>query len=126
MNRHQVTAVCCGGIIGAVTRWGLIEILPTFTHWPWHILLINVSGSAALGLLVGHLIESPNKLLFLAAGTGFCGAFTTFSSFTIEIATAIKAREYFNSISFLVASILGGLLAYQIGKRAMKSGKARI
>tara|TARA_B100000953_G_scaffold231578_1_gene192989 strand:- start:1647 stop:2027 length:381 start_codon:yes stop_codon:yes gene_type:complete len=121
VNQHQISAVFLGGVAGATARWGLLELLPSVNQWPWHMLLINISGSAALGMVVGFFAKSPRKFLFLAASTGFCGAFTTFSAFAVDIASFIKANQYFNAFSFLTASIAGGLLVYKVSKRTVES-----
>ncbi|MEC8974400.1 MAG: CrcB family protein [Actinomycetota bacterium] len=121
MKLHQMSAVFFGGVAGATARWGLLEILPAVDQWPWHILLINISGSAALGIVVGLSSRATRKMLFLAVGTGFCGAFTTFSSFAVDIALFLKGEQYFNTVSLLAASIVGGLLVFQISKRSTKS-----
>tara|TARA_Y100001970_G_scaffold124819_1_gene154494 strand:- start:2577 stop:2957 length:381 start_codon:yes stop_codon:yes gene_type:complete len=124
MNHKHIFAVFFGGAVGALARWGLLEVLPTVTQWPWHVLIINISGSAALGIMVGLFTKDQNDLLFLAAGGGFCGAFTTFSSFSVEIAAKLKTQEYFDAVSFLTSSVLGGLVAYQIGKFVIRQTKA--
>ena len=120
MNSKQISAIFFGGAVGAFARWALLEILPTVAQWPWHTLIINISGSAALAIVVGLFTKNGNGLVFLAAGGGFCGAFTTFSSFSVEIASSIKTEEYFDAVSFLTASVIGGLAAYQIGKSVVK------
>ena len=126
MNNKQILGVFFGGTVGAFARWGLLEVLPAVTQWPWHVLIINISGSAALGMMVGAFTKNQNGLLFLAAGGGFCGAFTTFSSFTVEIASTIKTQEYFDAVSFLTASIVGGFAAYQMGKHVGNPNKAAL
>ncbi len=126
MSSKQFFAVFFGGAIGALSRWGILELLPTITYWPWHIVLINISGSAALGVMVGLFTRSRDSLLFLAVGGGFCAAFTTFSSFTVEIASTIKTQEYFDAVSFLTASIVGGFAAYQMGKHVGNPNKAAL
>ncbi|MCH1512098.1 MAG: CrcB family protein [Acidimicrobiales bacterium] len=117
MNRNQIYAVFFGGAVGAVARWGTLEILPFHTQWPWQILFINVLGSAALGVLVGYSIRTSQRIFFLAASTGFCGAFTTFSAYTVDIALFIRAGQFFNGFSYLITSTIGGLAAYKISKQ---------
>ena len=74
---------------------------------------------------MGLFTKDQNGFLFLAAGGGFCGAFTTFSSFSVEIAATLKTQEYFDAFSFLTSSVLGGLAAYQIGKFVIRQTKAQ-
>ena len=121
MNHHQISAVFLGGVAGASARWGILKLLPSVDQWPWDILLINISGAAALGIAVGLFARSPHKILFLAISTGFCGAFTTFSAFSVDIAFLIRDKQYFNTVSFLTSSILGGLLIYHLSKRSVQS-----
>ena len=123
MNRHQISAVFLGGVSGASARWGILKLLPSVDQWPWDILLINIFGAAALGIAVGFFARKPHKILFLAVSTGFCGAFTTFSAFTVDIAFLIRDKQYFNTVSFLASSILGGLLIYHLSKRSIQSRK---
>ena len=121
MNRHQISAVFLGGVTGALARWGILKLLPSVDQWPWDIFLINISGAAALGLAVGFFARSPQKILFLAISTGFCGAFTTFSTFSVDIASLIRDKQYFTTVSFLTSSVFCGLLIYYLSKRSIQS-----
>ena len=87
MNLELFAVVALGGLIGAPCRFlvdravsGRIE-----SDLPWGTLVINLTGSLLLGFLTGlalghHLPAVPKALL----ATGFCGAYTTFSTFTYE------------------------------------------
>lgn len=105
------TAACSAG---AVTRYlvdGLISER-TAGRFPWGIWAINVSGSFLLGLLVGS--EAGGTAL-LIAGTGFCGAFTTFSTFACQtVALAYDGRPGAAAVNAL-GSIAGGLAAAAAG-----------
>ncbi|ELY98410.1 fluoride efflux transporter FluC [Natrialba asiatica] len=69
-----------GGAIGAVLRYGVYQRLSS-DRFPWPTLLVNVVGSFAFALaMFAGATESVLQLL----GTGLCGAFTTFSSFSVE------------------------------------------
>lgn len=70
--------VAVGGTAGAVARHLLGERIDTRT---WDTLAVNVAGSLALGLLLGAGIDGGASLVL---ATGFCGAFTTFSTFAFE------------------------------------------
>lgn len=68
--------VALGGAAGAAARWATAQALPGRRA----TLLVNVAGSLLLGLLTG-VAPAPYALL----GVGFCGAFTTFSTYAVEV-----------------------------------------
>ncbi len=75
-----LAAVAAGGALGATTRFGVGQLLAA--HPGRHAtLLVNVLGSFALGWVVFGGLSGTAALFF---GTGFCGAFTTFSSFSVQ------------------------------------------
>jgi CrcB protein len=80
--------VGAGGAAGAMARHVVDTVVSrraAATSVPWGTIVVNVLGSAALGALVGASVAAHgHDLLYAAAGTGFCGAFTTFSAFTWE------------------------------------------
>ena len=92
---RQVLAVLCGGALGAVCR---VEIGDMVTQMagavlPVGILCVNMAGSLLLGMLMGAASRAvsgyPTATAFFA--TGFCGAFTTFSSFALDTVLLWKA-----------------------------------
>lgn len=72
-------AVAAGGALGATGRFGVGRVLASYPG-PYSTLVVNVLGSFALGAVVFGNVGSTAALFF---GTGFCGAFTTFSSFGV-------------------------------------------
>ncbi len=119
MDRDSFIMVFIGGMLGACARWGLIELLPTAGIWPWQIFLINVVGCGLLGVLIGgsHL----KGQWFAGATTGFCGAFTTFSAFSVDLAEFIRDERFLISASYLFASSSAGLLAYVFAKQSLSA-----
>lgn len=104
-----------GGTLGALLRFQIsrwVDKRPVFVDFPLATLLINVSGSFVLGwltrsaaLIWPHLGSAPMLLL----GTGLCGAYTTFSTFTYEALMLFEERRVaagflYMSSSFLLAS----------------------
>lgn len=90
--------------------------------FPWHTFIINVLGALALGLIVGFSEKSgqyTGNLLFFA-GVGFCGGFTTFSTFSYENYTLIKSNMIFLSMTYTIASVIGGIIAAYLGYTASK------
>jgi CrcB protein len=107
-----------GGGLGAMSRYGIERALPTPTgHFPWSTFLINVSGSAALGFVLIVLIERfPDRHLARPLiGSGFIGAYTTFSTFIVEALLEIRDHRLGTAVVYLVSSVSVGLLAVVIG-----------
>ena len=107
-----------GGIAGAVARYHFARYVQQRTgrRFPLGTWLINASGSFALGLLNGLLMAHPGwpvAELRLAFGTGFCGAYTTFSSFAFETAQLWQDGLRSAALSNLVTQpLLGIVLAW--------------
>ncbi len=85
---QQITAVAIGGAAGAVLRWlmaGSVQRLAGGA-FPWGTLAVNALGSFLLGFLFVWLIErsTASELVRLALTVGLLGAFTTFSTYSLE------------------------------------------
>jgi CrcB protein len=112
--------VALAGAIGAPARY----LVDAFVQWraprpisfPFGTLLINLSGSLLLGFLTGltlyHAFPDTPRILL---GTGFCGAYTTFSTFAFETARLAEEHDTTQSIINVVVSVAGGLLAAALG-----------
>ena len=111
----SILVVMLGGAIGAIARYQLDGLIQDHTHGslPIGTLVINVSGALALGILVGLRIEHGlPATLELAAGTGFCGAFTTFSSLMYESTRLTQDGAYRAATRTLSLNlVLGGAAA---------------
>ena len=105
------------GAVGAPCRYVVDELvhLRTGGVFPWGTLLINATGSFALGVLTGlalyHAFPNTPKIIL---GTGFCGAYTTFSTWTFESIRLLEegdVREAFlnATLSLVVGSGAAGL-----------------
>ncbi|WP_459501779.1 fluoride efflux transporter CrcB [Bacillus sp. C1] len=111
------------GILGALSRYYLGISIGLFWHHPFPLatLFINLVGCFLLGWITTYI--SRLKLLpaeiVTGIGTGFVGAFTTFSTFSVETVTFINHSEWTFAIVYVVCSVLGGLfmsgLGYKLG-----------
>ncbi len=113
-----VVALGCGGVLGAVSRYALSLAVPTETgRFPWGTFLVNVSGSAVLGFILILVIEQfpRGRLARPVIGTGFIGAYTTFSTFMVEAVLLIRDGRPWDAIAYLAGSVAAGLLAVWIG-----------
>lgn len=80
------------------------------------ILVVNVLGSFVLGVLVGSVsVHTVDANLRLAVGTGFCGAFTTFSTFAAELAGLVESRSRGALLRWTALMLVGGGIAAAIG-----------
>ncbi|PQZ97215.1 chromosome condensation protein [Arthrobacter sp. MYb224] len=105
---YRLFAVAIGGALGAYVRVGVDMLLPA-NEWAASTLLVNVLGSTALAGLSAYGARRPlNPLLQLAAGTGFCGAFTTLST-VLLLFTAMSATGYLGYLALTVALCLAAV-----------------
>jgi fluoride exporter len=122
----EIILVLLAGAVGTGCRYGLSSLVysrierPTF---PYANLVINVSGSFAIGLLAelfdGRALVSPTTRAALL--TGFLGGYTTFSSFSYETFSLIRDGEWLRATLNSVGSVLLGLVAVWLGVRLAQS-----
>lgn len=113
-----VVALGCGGMLGAVSRYAISLGLPTQAGaFPWSTLIANVTGSFTLGFLLIVLLERfpRGRLARSVIGTGFIGAYTTFSTFTVEAIELVRDGDPGQAATYLLVSLAAGLLAVWLG-----------
>ncbi len=112
-------AIAAAGALGAVSRHFLDGFVNRHTGdgFPWGIFVVNVSGSFALGALVGlfaHRLGVP-MWLQAAATVGFLGAFTTFSTYMLQIYRSASTGHLAIAFANAFGSLAAGLLALYAG-----------
>lgn len=108
-----VLLVFVGGMVGAPARY-LLDRAVQRRHesvFPWGTLTVNLIGCLVLGLLTGAAQSLPEDVVVLA-GTGVCGAFTTFSTFGYETTRLLEEGSLLEAgLNALVSVFLGVLAA---------------
>ena len=115
--------VFLGGGLGSVLRYIISKYLNTSqTGIPYGTFLVNILGSLLIGLILGFAIKnntlSQNQTLFLA--TGFCGGFTTFSTFAFENHLFLKTGDFSTFAIYTISSFILGFLSVFLGMFLVK------
>ncbi len=112
----NVLFVGLGSGIGGVCRYLVGLALPTAGGFPWATLCVNVLGSLVLGAVTGVLsFHGGSAALRTFAVIGFCGGFTTFSTFSNESLRMIESSQWGMLAVYLAVSLLAGIAAVWIG-----------
>ena len=111
---RNIIWVAAGGSAGAVARYLMSRWLTT--TFPWATFTVNIVGSLLIGLLVGLVSkEALSAEMRLLLVTGFCGSFTTFSTFANESYGMLENGHVLTTALYVSASIFAGILAVYIG-----------
>ncbi|WP_318209886.1 fluoride efflux transporter CrcB [Streptomyces sp. SJL17-1] len=119
-----VGAVAAGGALGATARYGAELLWPTPEGaFPWTTFTVNVAGCALLGVLMVLLMERstewstavPHPLLRPFLGTGFCGGFTTFSTYSLQTERLLSAGDPTRGLLYLGGTLVTALAAVWAG-----------
>lgn len=111
---HPAMLVGVGGAAGANTRYWIglwFRGQPWARDYYWGTFVINVSGSIALGI-VAALFRDRAGTGFLLLGTGFCGGYTTFSTFSLEVAESVQRGRWDLALLYVATSVVGGLIGF--------------
>jgi len=110
-------AIASGGALGAMARYGvsLAAFRVMGSNFPWGTLTVNAVGSFAMGGVIAWLAatEPHGSALRAFLTIGLLGAFTTFSTFSLDVVTLYRDRTLTIVVSYIVASLvlsIGGLL----------------
>jgi CrcB protein len=118
---HPVTLIALGSAIGGNLRYWLGRWIDA-QQWPgglpWGTFVINVSGSLLVGFFAVWFLERAEPArrgLYLLLGTGFCGGYTTFSTFEWETLKLIRDGNWPAALANVLGSVAVGFLAVVLG-----------
>lgn len=113
-----------GSFVGGILRYLLSRYIQNFSavSFPWGTLWVNVVGCFLIGLFYGLFekgnLMNPHLRLFMTVG--FCGGFTTFSTFMNESFQLLKSDDFLMLLFYLALSLLGGFLSVYIGYQVVR------
>jgi len=112
-----------GSFFGGSSRYVLSQLVQSkfLSTYPFGTFTVNILGCLIIGIVFGltdRFNLSPEWRLFLA--TGFCGGFTTFSSFSFETMAMLRQGQFLYSLTYVATSIIFGLIAVYLGMLLLK------
>jgi CrcB protein len=115
----RIFSIALGGAFGAVARY-LINVSPLarlFEKFPFPTFFINITGSFLIGFLLVLLTDKleVNENLRMAIIVGFLGAFTTFSTFEMEIYGLVQEKQFVTAFLYLFLSVVVGFIGVLAG-----------
>ena len=118
MKWLEFAVLALGAVVGAYLRYRIVESPVTFYGLPLNVLAVNVVGSFILGLFsVLSVALNLNSQYTLFAAVGFCGSFTTMSSFALETTNLLEGNRFMllalnilANVGLSLGAIIGGRL----------------
>ena len=115
--RGRRLAIAVGGAAGAYARILVDQLVGSAgSGWPWATFAVNVAGCFLLGYFTVRLLERlpPSTYRRPLLGTGFCGAFTTFSTVQLELLEMLRRGDVAMALAYALASIACGFAALMV------------
>lgn len=114
---YSLFSIAAGSVLGAWLRWFFsLKFNNQLTHFPLGTILVNLIGGFIIGFAISFFANSslnPNYKLFVI--TGFCGALTTFSTFSAEVIALLQQQKFSYAVALIAIHLIGSLICTIIG-----------
>ena len=123
--------VAIGAILGALSRFYIAELIDSIFAQEWEVLgtfFVNVSGCLIIAYIFTMVRENIRIIapeLGLMISTGFCGSYTTFSTYSLESNKFLDQGNLTFGLIYWLGSVLGGMIALKIGVILARTGFPR-
>lgn len=113
----KLLCIFVGGGLGSICRYsiGAYLIQASSNRLPWATFAANALGCLLIGLLMGYFERTHANWLYLLLVTGFCGGFTTFSTFSNECVQLLRQGLYTTALCYMTLSLFIGFTAVGVG-----------
>lgn len=120
LTPSAVAQVMLGGVGGAAAREALEQVLPAGKGFPTATLVANLTGAFLLGVILEALVRAGDDTGWrrrgrLVAGTGFMGAYTTYSTFAVEADELVRHGRVLLAVVYVAVTVIGGLVVAGAG-----------
>ena len=116
---QETLAIALGGALGSLSRYWVANLVTHLagSHFPYGTLLINISGSLLMGVLYVLMVEKTHLSAFWRSLTivGFLGAFTTFSTFSLQAFALFEESRFVAAAGYVITSVALCILAAALG-----------
>ena len=120
----NILLVFLGGGFGSTGRYLISQLLSKYKDslggFPIHTMTANFIGCLCIGLIIGYLSKNPNNTIQLLLVTGFCGGFTTFSTFSSEVLKLFQGGQTGIAVLYMGISLVICIAATLVGTLIMK------
>ncbi|MDO4218119.1 MAG: fluoride efflux transporter CrcB [Bacteroidales bacterium] len=117
----EIIFVGLGSCAGGIGRYLLTLLMKgASAHFPWGTMIVNILGCLLIGMLMALCDKMPNGHLHLMLTVGFCGGFTTFSTFSKECLNLLQIGNYTAFALYALGSLVIGIAAVALGFAIVK------